>query len=1150
MNYKNKTKKTIRDLVAERGGRMRLDLSKQEHKEAYYHYLGITDEIKKEKMKEKYPALYHAIENFSAPEPKNENSEDDYQDLYNLYSEQTNLTGSSTNCISSVAKAGTTEKKNLITVRLDIYNEKKDPEHRYPFFTDQDYECNTQELLSRFSSNSIIVDQPTPFTAVATYTTVDQRGNIDSPECAPLHIVANKNPIVDTIEVYHPKRLYSTTPGQCIVCYNRTAPPEAKADYSYQNVIIDKKESDQELSIHMPFAGCVKLSSGWIFDQFLEQQTEIMISIDGQEGQCSYPDKEIFKKVFQIKGNVLYWNFKEDRRCDQNQEILKENTSCLQNQRNLAGYDYENWNNTLLAKRVSNNVTVSFYAKISFTIRKDNGTSSIPSHVIISSAGYNLESSSTKEIDHICLWWGCLAGNTKILMADGTRIPIREITQGTRVRLADGSETSVNAVLSGREEKVIHIVTQNHELQASDMHPIMTKRGLIRAKDLNAADWIAVEDGYESLLGAYEETYQDMVYSLRTEDTGNIIADGIITGDFDAQQLELEYERQPKEWQPYHANPVADDLAMLFAHKKPMRRESVENMAAKPYYACYFEDESESYAVLKLQDSGVLQAGAFSMEFWVNIQGESRELFSQESGFRIMVDGNTMIVQADESHVFAVRSQVDLHHAWNQIFLTSDGDVLRIGINGFEADCFDIDSKLLDPDCDLLIGRHFSGYIRRVILYRECIDASVLRLRMFQNICSADMEHLAVFLDGVTAQLEDIGPARLGVIRKASSQRVSAAGGFVPEKGHGAYLPNGGWINPGGLEGGNFSVYVKCYILPYSSARAVIWSNGNFGETDAILLYCERETGGDAVLKMEYGGNVYDTGAQVPSETWQDLVISYDASSCRLAVYQNGTLAEEFFSVEPLDRKNSGRFCLGNGWEGTKDYPADALFTIAAVYPVPVSGQKAVQLYEAQPFIFDPQIIALFGFENGNCREYISGQDIYTSEAERVLYHNISTYPLSADHYWYDIDVDTSEYDSDAEKVFQLYAVYMKALFGIAADSINEEYTQAACWYIGKTMLNRPHIAQALAGHTDDGTLCGVILEFHEDMEKLLNLTYANHPYNRVKSRMADKMGINSILASVGAIVSAGEYAVFFETEELNEALDLMRGVLAQCKES
>lgn len=1140
MDYQNKTKKTIRDVMAEHGGRLQLDLSKQEHKEAYYHHLGITDEIKKEKMKEKYPALYQAIENFSRSELKNENIEDDYQNLYNLYSEQTNLLGSSSNCISSVAKAGTTEKKSLITVQLDIYNEKKDSEHQYPFFTDNDYECDTQELLSRFSSNPVIVDEPTQFTAIATYTTVDQQGNLDSPECAPLHIAVNKNPIVDTIEVYHPKRLYSATIGQCIVCYNRAATPEDKADYSYQNVIIDEKKQDKKLSVHLPFAGTVKLNPNFTFGQFLEDQTEIMISIDGQEGQCSYPDKKVFQKIFQIKDHVLYWNFKEDRPCKPSQGNAADRS---------AGYDYENWNNTLLAKRVSNNVTVSFYAKIAFTVRMNNSNKFIPSHVIISSKGYNLQSSSTKEIDHICLWWGCLAGHTKILMADGTRIPISEIIQGDRIRLADGHETSVTAVLSGREEKVIHIVTQKHELQASDMHPIMTKRGLIRAKDLNAADWIAVENGYESLLGAYEETYQDLVYSLRTEDTGNIIADGIITGDFDAQQLELEYERQPEEWRPYHANPVADDLAMLFAHKKPIRRESVENMAAKPYYACYFEDGSESCAVLKLKDSGVLHAGAFSLEFWVNIQGESRELFSQESGFRIMIDSNTVIVQVDESHVFAVSAQVNLRHTWNQIFLASDGKVLRIGINGFETDCFDIDCNLFDPDCDLIIGRHFSGYIRRVILYRECIDASTLRLRMFQNICSDDMEHLAVFLDGVTARLEDIGPARLEVIRRASCQRVSAAGGFVPEKGHGAYSPNGGWINPGGLEGGNFSVYVKCYILPYSNVRSVLWSNGSFGEANAALLYFERELDGDAVLKMEYGGNVFDTGAQVPAETWQDLIVSYDASSGRMAVYQNGSLANEFFSVEPLERKDSGRFCLGNGWEGTKDYPADVLFTTAAVYSVPIGGQKAAQLYGAQPFVFDPQVIALFGFENGNGREYISGQDIYTSEAEQVLYHNISTYPLSAEHYWYDIDVDTSEYCLDAEKVFQMFAAYMKAVFGIAADSMNEEYTQAACWHIGKTMLNRPHIVQALAGHTDDETLYGVILDFHEDMEKLLNLTYANHPYNRVKSRMADKMGMNSILASVCAIVSAGEYAVFFEPEELGEALEMMRRVLFSHKE-
>lgn len=1125
--------RTIGNLMAGQEGRLELDLGNQEHRAAFYHHLGVTGTDEKEKMKEKYPALCRAIEEFSLCSAENAEPEDDYRDKYTLYAESIKSGKTADDCISSVAEASTLEEKQIIAVRLDIYNDKKDKEHRRPIYSDDSYECDTQRLLADFVSGTVAVDEPTPFTAVVTYTTVNRDGSLGKPVCVPLSLGISNNSIVMEKEAYHPKRLNSKTPGQCVVCYNRTATPDDRADYAYADVKIRQEEGGKKLSVHLPFAGYIRLNPKFRFAQFLAQETEITISIDGQEGECSYPDKSIFERVFQMKDDVLSWNFKEDRLCRQTWDDAGGKKG---------GYDYENWNNTLLAKRVSNNVTVSFYAKIAFTVCLKGKESPIPHHVIFSSEVYDAVS-STQKMDYICLWWGCLAGQTKIRMADGSERPISEIRQGDRVRLADGRETTVDAVLSGREEEVIHIVTDKHELLASSMHPVLTERGLVRAKDLNAADRIAAENGYEKVQGAYQEKYQGMVYNLRIQEPGNLIADGVISGDFDAQQSQLPYEQERKEWKPYNPNPVADDLAMLLAHRKPVQYSAVENMAAKPYYACRFVEEEGSSAVLKLKGSGALEAGAFSMEFWIYIQGESRELFSQESGFRIMADENTLVIMADEQHVYTVRFQVPLRRMWNQIFLTSDGEALHVGINGFETDCFALDGQLIDPDCDLVIGRHFSGYIRRIILYREYMEAGILRLRMFQNICSGDMEHLAAFLDGIGETLRDIGPYGLRVLHSASCKRAAVAGGFVPAKGHGACLPNGR-VQLRGKENADFSVYVKCFILPYSGSRSVLWSSGDFNQTDAVWLYFERKLGEEGEVKVKYAGTVYEVGVQVISGTWQDLIVSYDASSGRLSVYQNGRLAGDFFSVGPLPGERKNDFCVGNGWDGVRDYPADALFTTVAVYHASMGGQKAAQLYASQPFVLDPQLAALFGFENGNGKEFLSGQGIYAAGDEWAVCSAISAYPLSAEHYWYDIDVETGGYSPDAEKVFRLFSVYMKTVFGIATDSMNEEYMRAVCWYMEKNLLNRPYMAQALSGRTEDDILCGVIREFHADMEKLLNLTYANHPYNRIKSRMADKMGINSILASVGAIVSAGEYAVDFEPEALEETFGKMRDVL------
>lgn len=112
--------------------------------------------------------------------------------------------------------------------------------------------------------------------------------------------------------------------------------------------------------------------------------------------------------------------------------------------------------------------------------------------------------------------WHCVAAGTKVLLADGKTKKIEAIRGGDQVKLCDGEIfTVVDTFGTNKESEVLVVKTEaGHELQITDMHPLLTTKGLVAARDLLVGDRLVTDQGPSSVSSLKWKKYSGMVYSL------------------------------------------------------------------------------------------------------------------------------------------------------------------------------------------------------------------------------------------------------------------------------------------------------------------------------------------------------------------------------------------------------------------------------------------------------------------------------------------------------------------------------------------------------------------------------------------------------------------------------------------------------------
>lgn len=149
------------------------------------------------------------------------------------------------------------------------------------------------------------------------------------------------------------------------------------------------------------------------------------------------------------------------------------------------------------------------------------------------------------KLQKIRIYMGCLAANSQIYMADGSRKSIQDIKIGDAVKTADGTDVVRNTWHGIEERPLVCLETELGKLICTDTHPVKSGRGWLRVCDINAADVLIGADGRKlEITGLYPVECAE-VYNLDVD--GNcFISDGILVGDM-GMQNDLKYENEKEQ---------------------------------------------------------------------------------------------------------------------------------------------------------------------------------------------------------------------------------------------------------------------------------------------------------------------------------------------------------------------------------------------------------------------------------------------------------------------------------------------------------------------------------------------------------------------------------------------------------------------------
>lgn len=284
-----------------------------------------------------------------------------------------------------------------------------------------------------------------------------------------------------------------------VVYYNRSG---NGSDYEYKNV----KVGDDCIDVYMPFSGSVEFNGIYAPDPenpiIMDGEKGLILQIENVRNGCANFDLKYKDDIkWNVTGSVLSWEFPD------------------------------NWHDVLSKKKLNCANNMNFYCKMFI-----NTTLGVSVPIVIQSNGEEHKDPSYKKIPYINILWGCFAKDVLIRMENGKSLPIEQIKVGDKVMTRDGSVRTVSEIVTGKEEKLVHIKTANiNRIQVSRDHPMLTTEGMVKAKDLTAGTILITEDGKESIESLYLVNYYDDVYNLRLDSEGVLIANNFYAGDFAAQ---------------------------------------------------------------------------------------------------------------------------------------------------------------------------------------------------------------------------------------------------------------------------------------------------------------------------------------------------------------------------------------------------------------------------------------------------------------------------------------------------------------------------------------------------------------------------------------------------------------------------------------
>lgn len=181
---------------------------------------------------------------------------------------------------------------------------------------------------------------------------------------------------------------------------------------------------------------------------------------------------------------------------------------------------------------------------------------------------------NTVQLKPMRIVYGCLAGDSKILMQDGSEKSISAIDIGEIVLSKNNKPLTVEAVTRGQEQHYLEINVRNsagqtRNITASLGHPFITPSGVVIARELTPSSKLITLDGESEIISIVQLQGDLNVYNLQLSSAdghytdNTLYANGILVGDIQMQRVyEDEYHQRPanvlnklpKEWHQDYQN--------------------------------------------------------------------------------------------------------------------------------------------------------------------------------------------------------------------------------------------------------------------------------------------------------------------------------------------------------------------------------------------------------------------------------------------------------------------------------------------------------------------------------------------------------------------------------------------------------------------
>lgn len=360
------------------------------------------------------------------------------------------------------------------------------------------------------------------YTIFCCFTEIPANGPMQTQICtSPGFVVGNRTCVADQTVLTFPRHGDGTGEDDTVcICYGRTPSDGEACDRTYDSQLVDGSQR-----LYLDVDGEITLLEGYEFSSI--DPSNFKMRITAGNGMAEYQNKAA------LADPGAYFS--------------------RSGERTVAFAFPEDWNDLVPTERTSMDDQAELI--VQFTMAAETVNPVTGEHTVVEDI-FSFSHDMSRDMPNrdncytpkMILLWGCVAADTQVLMADGSRKAIRDLLIGDRIRTGRDS-ARVSQVWKGREKgNSVGIAVRNGgRLVCTSTHPVLTGRGMIPAGKLNRGDTLYGPDMEPLEIDYLYLARADEVMNLELEgDAHTFVGGGIVIGD-NWTQNHMEQEEQNRQ---------------------------------------------------------------------------------------------------------------------------------------------------------------------------------------------------------------------------------------------------------------------------------------------------------------------------------------------------------------------------------------------------------------------------------------------------------------------------------------------------------------------------------------------------------------------------------------------------------------------------